>query len=398
MIQLPPLGLYIHIPWCVKKCPYCDFNSHEHHSSDLPEKNYLNALLDDLDNELSLLDEQRVIHSVFIGGGTPSLLSGEFYIQLFSALNQRLNFAGHAEITIEANPGAVDEANFKGFIDAGINRLSLGAQSFSDAALMRLGRIHDKRSIYHAFDTARQCGFDNINIDLMHGLPEQSLAEGLDDLQAAFDLSAEHISWYQLTIEKNTVFYNRPPTLPVENILDNLFMTGLDALAAANYQQYEVSAFAKGSLQATNDLYAADDLHAASANQSRHNKNYWQFGDYIGIGAGAHGKISSCNGSVVRRWKTRAPSDYLSTKNKVAGSTVITQEDLPIEFMMNALRLNQGFSAQLFEQRTGLDFSIVHNSITQLQAQGLMEERGKYYKTTKKGRLFLNDVIAHFSE
>ena len=386
MIQLPPLGLYIHIPWCVKKCPYCDFNSHEHHSSDLPEKNYLNALLDDLDNELSLLDEQRVIHSVFIGGGTPSLLSGEFYIQLFSALNQKVKFASQAEITIEANPGAVDEANFKGFIDAGINRLSLGAQSFSDTALTRLGRIHDKRSIYHAFETARQCGFDNINIDIMHGLPEQSLVEGLDDLEAAFDLSPEHISWYQLTIEKNTVFYNRPPTLPVENILDNLFMTGLDALAAANYQQYEVSAFAKG------------DLQAAGDKQSKHNKNYWQFGDYIGIGAGAHGKISSSNGSVVRRWKTRAPSDYLSTKNKVAGSTAITQEDLPIEFMMNALRLNQGFSAQLFEQRTGLDFSIVHNSITQLQVQGLMEERGKYYKTTKKGRLFLNDVIAHFSE
>ena len=392
MIQLPPLGLYIHIPWCVKKCPYCDFNSHEHHSSDLPEKNYLNALLDDLDNELSGLDGQRDIHSVFIGGGTPSLLSGEFYIQLFTVLNQRLSFASDAEITIEANPGAVDEANFKGFIDAGINRLSLGAQSFSDTALTRLGRIHDKRSIYHAFETARQCGFDNINIDLMHGLPEQSLAEGLNDLQAAFDLSPEHISWYQLTIEKNTVFYNRPPTLPVENILDNLFMTGLDALAAANYQQYEVSAFARGSLQ------AAGDLQTAGARQSKHNKNYWQFGDYIGIGAGAHGKISSCNGAVVRRWKTRAPSDYLSTKNKLAGSTLITKEELPIEFMMNALRLSQGFSAQLFEQRTGLDFSVVKKSMAQLQAQGLMEKSDKYYRTTKKGRLFLNDVIAHFSE
>ena len=383
---MPPLGLYIHIPWCVKKCPYCDFNSHEHSSTQLPEKEYLNALINDLDSELEVVDAQREIHSVFIGGGTPSLLSGEFYIHLFAALNQRLIFSADAEITIEANPGAVDETNFKGFIDAGINRISLGAQSFSDTALKRLGRIHDNRSIYHAFETARNCGFDNINIDLMHGLPEQSLAEGLDDLKAAFELSPEHISWYQLTIEKNTVFYNQPPTLPVENILDNLFMTGLDALTDAGYQQYEVSAFARDS------------------KQSRHNKNYWRFGDYIGIGAGAHGKISGSDGSVSRRWKTRSPSDYLykedkpNTENKLAGTTLITKEDLPLEFMMNALRLNQGFTQQLFEQRTGLDFSQVKNTIAQLQAQGLMETSDKFYRTSQKGRLFLNNVIAKFSE
>jgi len=377
---MPPLGLYIHIPWCVKKCPYCDFNSHEHHSTQLPETNYLNALINDLDSELTEVDAQREIHSVFIGGGTPSLLSGNFYIQLFAALNQRLLFSADAEITIEANPGAVDEANFKGFIDAGINRISLGAQSFSDAALNRLGRIHDNQSIYHAFETARNCGFDNINIDLMHGLPEQSLAEGLDDLKAAFELSPEHISWYQLTIEKNTVFYNQPPTLPVENILDNLFMTGLDALAGAGYQQYEVSAFARDS------------------KQSRHNKNYWRFGDYIGIGAGAHGKNSGSDGSISRRWKTRSPSDYLNTDKKLAGSTLIAKEDLPLEFMMNALRLNQGFTPQLFEQRTGLSFSKVKNSIVQLQAQGLVDTSGEHYHTTQKGRLFLNNVIAKFSE
>jgi len=377
---MPPLGLYIHIPWCVKKCPYCDFNSHEHHSTQLPETNYLNALINDLDSELTEVDGQREIHSVFIGGGTPSLLSGNFYIQLFAALNQRLLFSADAEITIEANPGAVDEANFKGFIDAGINRISLGAQSFSDAALNRLGRIHDNQSIYHAFETARNCGFDNINIELMHGLPEQSLAEGLDDLKAAFELSPEHISWYQLTIEKNTVFYNQPPTLPVENILDNLFMTGLDALAGAGYQQYEVSAFARDS------------------KQSRHNKNYWRFGDYIGIGAGAHGKISGSDGSISRRWKTRSPSDYLNTDKKLAGSTLIAKEDLPLEFMMNALRLNQGFTPQLFEQRTGLSFSKVKNSIVQLQAQGLVDTSGEHYHTTQKGRLFLNNVIAKFSE
>jgi len=380
LINTPPLGLYIHIPWCVKKCPYCDFNSHEHHSKQLPEKAYLKALINDLDSELKVVDGQRDIHSVFIGGGTPSLLSGDFYIQLFAALNQRLVFSANAEITIEANPGAVDEANFKGFIDAGINRLSLGAQSFSDAALNRLGRIHDNRSIYQAFETARNCGFDNINIDLMHGLPEQSLAEGLDDLKSAFELAPEHISWYQLTIEKNTVFYNRPPTLPVENILDNLFITGLDVLADAGYRQYEVSAFARDS------------------KQSQHNKNYWHFGDYMGIGAGAHGKISSNDGSVVRRWKTRSPSDYLKTENNLAGSILINKDDLPLEFMMNALRLNQGFTSQLFEQRTGLDFSLVKNSIGQLQTQGLMETSGEYFHTTEKGRLFLNNVISKFSK
>ncbi|MDG2035384.1 MAG: radical SAM family heme chaperone HemW [Pseudomonadales bacterium] len=385
MIQAPPLGLYIHIPWCVKKCPYCDFNSHEHHTSSLPEQDYLNALLIDIDSELNTVDGQREIYSVFIGGGTPSLLPGNFYIELFAALKSRLNFSPNAEITIEANPGAVDEANFNGFIDAGINRLSLGAQSFSNTALERLGRIHNSDSIYRAFEAARLSGFDNINIDLMHGLPDQSLADGLEDLSAAFALSPEHISWYQLTIEKNTVFYNQPPTLPVENILDNLFMTGLDALADATYQQYEVSAFARES-------------KSGNTYQSQHNKNYWQFGDYIGIGAGAHGKITNSDGSIVRRWKTRSPSDYLAVKNTLAGSSVILKEDLALEFMMNALRLNQGFTGQLFECRTGLDFCAVESAIDELQSKGLMMQHDEHYQTTAKGRLFLNDVIARFSE
>ena len=385
MIQAPPLGLYIHIPWCVKKCPYCDFNSHEHHTSSLPEQDYLNALLNDIDSELNAIDRQREIYSVFIGGGTPSLLSGNFYIELFAALKNRINFSSNAEITIEANPGAVDEANFNGFIDAGINRLSLGAQSFSNTALERLGRIHNSDSIYRAFESARLSGFDNINIDLMHGLPDQSLADGLEDLNAAFALSPEHISWYQLTIEKNTVFYNQPPTLPVENILDSLFMKGLDALANATYQQYEVSAFARES-------------KPRNAHQSQHNKNYWQFGDYIGIGAGAHGKITNSDGSIFRRWKTRSPNDYLAVKNTLAGSSVISKEDLALEFMMNALRLNQGFTGQLFECRTGLDFCIVESAIDELQSKGLMMQHNDHYQTTAKGRLFLNDVIARFSE
>ncbi len=382
-MQVPPLGLYIHIPWCVKKCPYCDFNSHESNIGEtgLPEAAYLKALLEDLESELTHFDVKREISSVFIGGGTPSLLSGNFYQALFEQLRSRLSFSGQAEITIEANPGAVDEANFAGIRAAGVNRLSLGAQSFSNASLKRLGRIHDSESIYRAYRMARSSGFDNINIDLMHGLPGQTLVDGLADLDAAFALAPEHISWYQLTIERNTVFYNRPPTLPIEDIIDELFLQGLTSLQNAGYLQYEVSAFAR------------------VGRQSAHNKNYWQFGDYIGIGAGAHGKLSNTlSGYIERRWKTRAPQDYMQARNKLAGSNIIAVDELPLEFMMNALRLSQGFSADLFEQRTGLAFAQVQTPIAALREKGLMEQHSEYYRPTQKGRLFLNDVIAVFSE
>lgn len=381
MIQ-PPLSLYIHIPWCVKKCPYCDFNSHEatgEHVLALPEKEYLQALVRDAKSERTLIDPTREIVSVFIGGGTPSLMSGDFYIELFSSLGAIFKFANDAEITLEANPGAIDAAHFTGFIDAGINRLSIGAQSFSNDSLQRLGRIHSADNIYRAFDIARNAGFNNINIDLMHGLPEQTLTAGLFDLDSAFQLSPEHISWYQLTIEKNTVFYNQTPKLPAENLLDDLFLKGQQRLAAEGYLQYEVSAFARD-------------------RQSAHNKNYWQFGDYVGIGAGAHGKLSLGGGDIVRRWKTRTPADYMAAADQLAGSTTVLQDDLPLEFMMNALRLNEGFTAALFNQRTGMSFDVVKRQVIRLQERGLLEQAEDYYRPSVKGRLFLNDVIAAFAD
>ena len=377
MIQPPPLSLYIHIPWCVRKCPYCDFNSHEL-KADLPEQQYLQALLADLKADLSVENPLREIHSIFIGGGTPSLLSGQFYIDLFKQLHQQLNLSDGLEVTIEANPGAVDSEHFDDFLEAGINRLSFGIQSFSDHSLKQLGRVHDSAQACKAYRAARSAGFNNINLDIMHGLPEQSLAQGLDDLHQAIALSPEHLSWYQLTIEKNTVFYTNPPQLPVENILDNLFVEGLALLERSQFYQYEVSAFAR------------DGRH------SRHNKNYWQFGDYLGIGAGAHGKITLANQQIIRRWKTRAPEDYLAKQDKVAGSQPIGRSELALEFMMNHLRLHEGFTKELFSHRTGLLFSDIESKLIDLQKQELLEKAGPLYRPTAKGRLFLNNMIAHF--
>ena len=377
MIQPPPLSLYIHIPWCVRKCPYCDFNSHEL-KEDLPEKQYLQALLADLKLELNVEKPLREIHSIFIGGGTPSLLSGRFYIDLFKQIHQKLNLSDGLEVTIEANPGALDSKRLDDFLEAGINRLSLGIQSFSDQSLKQLGRVHDNAQIYKAYRAARSAGFNNINLDIMHGLPEQSLAQGLDDLHHAIALSPEHLSWYHLTIEKNTVFYTSPPKLPAENILDKLFVEGLALLERSQFYQYEVSAFAR------------------EGRYSRHNKNYWQFGDYLGIGAGAHGKITLADQQIIRRWKTRAPEDYLAKQDKLAGSKAIDRSELALEFMMNHLRLNEGFTKELFSHRTGLFFSDIEPKLIDLEKQELLEKAGPFYRPTTRGRLFLNNMIAYF--
>lgn len=373
------LGLYVHIPWCVKKCPYCDFNSHVNpqHEQDLPEQQYLTTLLEDLDCEVAELKIQRKIQSIFIGGGTPSLMSGNFYKQLMAEIQHRLPLAKNIEITLEANPGTVDEHSFDDFFAAGINRLSLGVQSFSDIALKKLGRVHNSTAALRAFKRARAAGFKNINIDLMHGLPQQSSELALNDLKQAIELAPEHLSWYQLTIEQNTAFYKQPPTLPNEDILTDIFLSGQQCLASAGYQQYEVSAFAKQNFQ------------------SQHNKNYWLFGDYIGIGAGAHGKITQ-NGVVTRRWKTRTPKDYLASQQKLAGENIIAQKDLVLEFMMNALRLNEGFSSGSFVQCTGLALSSIETVLESLQRDELLEVKSLYIKPTAKGRLFLNDVIERF--
>lgn len=373
-----PTGLYIHIPWCIKKCPYCDFNSHVHEEGEgLPKEKYLQALLADLDDEIKLFQFPPVIQSVFIGGGTPSLMSASFYRRLFDALRQRTDIDAAAEITLEANPGTVDEVNFEGYVDAGINRLSLGVQSFSNDALKKLGRIHSADDAERAFIKARDAGFDNINIDLMHGLPGQSLQDALRDIQWAIDLGPEHVSWYQLTIEPNTAFYKFPPILPAEELLTEIYLAGLKKLSDKQYRQYEVSAFARPGYQ------------------SRHNSNYWLFGDYLGIGAGAHGKITT-GAHVVRRWKTRAPRDYLIKKEKLAGQKTVAAGELPVEFMMNALRLNDGFEQALFEQRTRQSISVIQPVLEQLTDAGLLTTLAGKICATAKGRLFLNDVIAAF--
>ena len=379
MLEIPEsLGLYIHIPWCIKKCPYCDFNSHQSESSNLPEQQYLEALITDFSSEISALDMPRTVSSVFIGGGTPSLLSPEFYAALFAQIRSHIDFKIDAEITMEANPGAVEAGHFSGFREVGINRLSIGVQSFSDKALNALGRIHNATDAKRAFSSARIAGFDNINIDLMHGLPGQTLQAGLDDIQQAIALKPEHISWYQLTIEKNTEFYKRPPKLPVEDALHDIATQGGLLLLKNNYQQYEISAYALKGIK-----------------QSEHNKNYWLFGDYLGIGAGAHSKLSK-NEKVMRHWKTRGPTDYMRANNQRSGQRIIAPDELPVEFMMNALRLNDGFEKSLFTRRTGLKLSMLENKLQQLQDDGMLEIDGKRVRPSARGRQFLDDLVAQF--
>ena len=386
-----PLSLYIHVPWCIKKCPYCDFNSHVHAAVEplkgdelisspapLPEMDYLQALLQDFKQDRQLLEEPRPLQSIFIGGGTPSLLSANFYALLIDALREQITFASDIEITLEANPGTVDQANFAGFRRAGINRLSIGVQSFSNDALQKLGRIHNGDDAVRAYVKARDAGFDNINLDLMHGLPMQLVSDAEADLQQAIDLQPEHISWYQLTIEQNTAFYNFPPTLPNENTLGAIQDAGFALLAKNSYEQYEVSAFSR------------------AGRASMHNLNYWMLGDYLGIGAGAHGKLSY-QGKVTRRWKTRMPNHYLANSNKLAGEQAIDAVELPLEFMLNALRLKKGFAKELFAARTGLDLNVVAGKIDSLVERHLLIQDVHRIAASGHGWLFLNDLIAEFS-
>ena len=382
---MPPLSLYIHVPWCVKKCPYCDFNSHEF--KDIPEQAYLLALQADFLQELDLLDSSREIQSIFIGGGTPSLLSSEFYNALLKFLSQRIPFSSDIEITLEANPGTVDADNFKGYFQAGINRLSIGVQSFSDSLLSEIGRIHNSEQAIKAFDVARRAGFQNINIDLMHGLPKQTNQAAIDDLETAISLNPEHLSWYQLTIEPNTFFYSKPPVLPQENLLYSIFENGKSLLAKNQYKQYEVSAYAKD---------------GQTTKQAKHNLNYWQFGDYIGIGAGAHGKITDAAGLIKRRWKVKQPEHFINNQKTLAGERTLSQDELPLEFLMNALRLNKGFQTKQFEQRTGLAFSTIEEQLIKLQQTGYVELEANSnnaiasVKASKRGLLFLDTILSAF--
>ena len=371
----PPLSLYIHVPWCVRKCPYCDFNSHAI-KGEIPEHAYLNALLEDLDQDLSLVRE-RPIETVFIGGGTPSLMSGAFYHRLFERLRERLTFSPEAEITLEANPGTLETGRFESFREAGINRLSIGVQSFDPNQLKTLGRIHDSAAAHSAIDAARKAGFDNFNVDLMHGLPGQTPSQALDDLQAALSYQPRHLSWYQLTIEPNTEFFSRPPALPDDDRLWEIYQRGGDLLRRAGLDDYEVSAWS---------------LPGA---QSRHNLNYWTFGDYLAMGAGGHGKVSLADGRILRYWKTRQPDAYLNRiGSRTAGSEAIEPEDRPLEFMMNVLRLKSGTEEQLYSERTGLPLSSIAVKLEQLRNENLIVP--DRLQATAQGQRYLNSLLEHF--
>ncbi|CAA0103317.1 Oxygen-independent coproporphyrinogen-III oxidase-like protein [Zhongshania aliphaticivorans] len=372
-----PLSLYIHIPWCVRKCPYCDFNSHEQKDT-LPEQAYISAMLEDLDQDLAFI-QGRELQSIFIGGGTPSLFSPEAYQRLLTELQHRIRFAPDIEITLEANPGTVEQSHFNGYRESGINRLSIGVQSFDPSQLQKLGRIHDSDDALRAISCAQKAGFSNFNVDLMHGLNNQSQAEAVQDINLAINAGAPHISWYQLTIEPNTEFYKRPPRLPLETDMHRIQNAGSQALSDAGFQRYEVSAYAK------------------AGHQSRHNLNYWQFGDYLAIGAGAHGKITQENGQIIRYQKTRKPEDYLSrSPSRSSKIDTIAADDLPLEFMMNALRLRQGFSAELFEQRTNLSWQVIADTISRLTNTSLLMVDQDKYAPTHRGYDMLDSILAEF--
>lgn len=391
-LVLPPLSLYVHLPWCVKKCPYCDFNSHTTQS--IPEQAYLEQLKKDFLADL-VFAKGRPLSSIFFGGGTPSLMSPRFYQQLIAFIQEHIAFDPDIEITLEANPGTTEASKFSGYREAGINRLSIGVQSFQAEQLKNLGRIHSGDEAIKAVRQAKQAGFNNFNLDLMHGLPGQDLGLAMDDLKQALDLEPPHLSWYQLTLEQNTEFYRHPPVLPEDDALWAIQQAGGELLSHAKRIQYEVSAFSQENRQA------------------KHNINYWRFGDYLGIGAGAHGKVSIINslsdsecsqqGLVIARYrKTRMPKDYLSAGYNLQpqpsfriGENEVTAEDLPFEFLMNALRLREGVEESLFESRTGLSLAVLEPVLSTLRQQGLIKTQGLC--PTDKGHLFLNNVLERFA-
>ena len=376
-----PLALYVHIPWCVQKCPYCDFNSHEARG-EIPEADYISALIADLESSLPLI-WGRTVSSIFFGGGTPSLLSGAGLDRLLTAIRTLLPLLPDAEVTLEANPGTVESAKFAAFRAAGINRLSLGIQSFNPAHLKALGRIHDGEDARRAIEIAT-AHFDNFNLDLMYGLPGQTLEEALSDVETALAFAPTHLSCYQLTLEPNTAFAAAPPVLPDPDRCADMQEAIEDRLAAASFAHYETSAFAQ------------------HGRQCRHNLNYWTFGDYLGIGAGAHGKLTLYDGKrweVRRQMRWKQPKQYLA---QVAQAKPIQEEfsvemaDLPFEFMMNALRLNQGFEPELFEMRTSLPLFAIENELRQAETQGLIERQPQRIAPTRQGQRFLNRLLETF--
>ena len=376
-----PVSAYVHLPWCVRKCPYCDFNSHELKTKYLLEDDYISALKADIGHEKARADI-RNIETVFFGGGTPSLFSAAGFEKVLKALSKDIGLAGEVEITIEANPGTVEAGRFSDYRKIGINRLSIGVQSFSNESLQTLGRIHDSNEATSAIEIAQRCGFDNINIDLMHGLPGQNVAAAMDDLRRAVSLGPQHLSWYQLTLEPNTVFYSRPPLLPSHELCWEIQQSGREFLESEGYQQYEISAWAR------------------DEKTCKHNMNYWQFADYYGVGAGAHGKLSDpASGKVTRYQRHRIPDTYTSKSldgSAISNEKLLSEEDLVLEFMMNALRLRSGFSSHLFIERTGLEIASIKPLLEQAKHRGLLEWENDTIKASQTGLDFLNDLLAIF--
>lgn len=384
LAALPPPALYIHIPWCLSKCPYCDFNSHPLHG-DVPETAYVERLLWDLEQETTDLASPRLLTSVFIGGGTPSLFSGAAIARLLRGVRDLVELPVDAEITLEANPGTTDAARLAAYRQAGVNRLSIGAQSLSARHLERIARIHGPADIRSAIDQARRAGFRNLNLDLMYALPGQSLAQACRDLEEALALEPEHISYYQLSPEPNTAFHRTPPPIPDEDLIADMQRQGSTLLAVRGFESYEVSAYAPVEYRC------------------RHNLNYWRFGDYLGIGAGAHGKLTSpARQRIERRWKLRDPAAYLDPANRdrlVSGKQVLSEADLILEFALNALRLSEGFDVPLFERRTGLPFERIADRVGKARSAGLLTpEQGDYQvRPTELGCRFLNDLLQYFT-
>ena len=379
---LPPLGLYIHFPWCVRKCPYCDFNSHEQ-TKGISNDLYIDALLADLEQDLPKVWGRKV-YSIFIGGGTPSLMEPDELARMLSGVRARLQLSHGCEITMEANPGAVERQRFAEYRQAGINRLSIGVQSFNEKCLQLIGRIHGREEAIMAVEAAQNAGFENINLDLMFGLPGQGHEQAIVDIETAIALQPSHISYYQLTVEPNTAFHHVPPELPDDETIWEIQRLGQERLAAEGYQQYEVSAYAK------------------QGYRCRHNLNYWNFGDYLGIGAGAHGKITSAaEQKIARLRKQRHPEKYIetaATAKCVSGSSELSRNDVALEFMLNALRQTEGFPSSLFSEHTGLAITAIERTLDRAVNMGLLEWELDHICPTEKGHRFLNELLQLFMD
>ncbi|GLP98101.1 radical SAM family heme chaperone HemW [Paraferrimonas sedimenticola] len=373
-MQLPPLSLYVHIPWCVRKCPYCDFNSHEQ-KAELPESQYVEALLKDLAADAAMA-QGRPLESIFIGGGTPSLFSGAAIGRILDGARELIGFADKCEITMEANPGTIEHDSFKAYREAGVTRLSLGVQSFGTEQLKALGRIHDRTQAEMAAAQALSAGFDSVNLDLMHGLPGQTPELALADIMQAADLAPPHLSWYQLTIEPNTQFYSKPPTLPQDEALWQIFDEGQARMQSLGYRQYEVSAWAQPGMEC------------------QHNLNYWKFGDYLGIGCGAHGKLTDPSGNrILRTEKIKHPKGYLQAIDYRRDVKPIAEQELPLEYLMNRARLLEAIPKAEYQAYTGLSWRSLSQKLAPAAQRGLLSENQAHWQLTDKGQLFVNEIL-----